>query len=809
MQSFSSVLIRLMRPNSSIFAGIALILALGISCPTDGQTPLAHAGLIDLRNENLFDNSLALNGEWGFYWQHLFPPDSISTPPPQYAPYPVLWKDLHIGGRKFPTVGYATYTLTVLLPHKRPRIGLEIPDTYCSFKLYVNGVLQAQDGVPATTPQKANPFWATRNVALPPGESDTLRFVMQIANFWHARGGPYKEILLGDKDVLFLKKNRDIAYDFLMAGCMFMGGIFFIGLFVFSSHDKTILYFSLFCIVFSYRMVGTDHYALHLLFSNLNWFLTIRVEYLSLSLAMAFFCAYSRKLYPDDIIPVVTKALIYLCLIYSGVVLFMPTFIFTHILIGFLGMMFFCIAYSMYVFLRAAQHRRSGSIFALLSTAVMLFIGSIMNLHYFGFITDWRAVQFISYITFFFLQSLALSHRFAHTFRQAAWQAQQGLRTKTEFLSTMSHEIRTPLNAVIGMTHLMLRNEPRIDQKEDLDVLLFSANNLLSIVNNILDYNKIEEGKIGFENIPMDLSAIARNIVAGLKNAADERGITLRVEVDPVLDKKVFGDPTRTSQVLTNLVHNAVKFTKVGSVRLSVHVDSIAGERITMTIKVEDTGIGIPPEKQSIIFDRFTQADSSTSRSYGGTGLGLAITKKILELQGVTLNLQSTPGMGSIFYFSQTFTLTGETIGESRDAQPAAHQSDQRLRGLHILLVEDNPLNVLVAQTMLENNGAKVDIAINGAEALEKLDSRAHHLILMDLHMPVMDGYEATVLLRKRGETLPIIALTASTPKEVESEAFAAGLNDVVVKPFSPDDLYRVILQHANPASLSNHPAAC
>jgi signal transduction histidine kinase/ActR/RegA family two-component response regulator len=788
-----------MRPNSSIFAGIALIIVLGISCPTDGQTPLAHAGLIDLRNENLFDNSLALNGEWGFYWQHLFPPDSISTPPPQYAPYPVLWKDLNIAGRKFPTLGYATYTLTVLLPHKRPRIGLEIPDTYCSFKLYVNGVLQAQDGVPATTPQKASPFWATRNVALPPGESDTLRFVMQIANFWHARGGPYKEILLGDKDVLFLKKNRDIAYDFLMAGCMFMGGIFFIGLFVFSSHDKTILYFSLFCIVFSYRMVGTDHYALHLLFSNLTWFLTIRVEYLSLSLAMAFFCAYSRKLYPDDIIPAVTKALIYLCLIYSGVVLFMPPFIFTHILIGFLGMMFFCIAYSMYVFLRAAQHRRSGSIFALLSTAVMLFIGSIMNLHYFGFITDWRAVQFISYITFFFLQSLALSHRFAHTFRQAAWQAQQGLRTKTEFLSTMSHEIRTPLNAVIGMTHLMLRNEPRTDQKEDLDVLLFSANNLLSIVNNILDYNKIEEGKIGFENIPMDLSAIARNIVAGLKNAADERGITLRTEVDPALDKKVFGDPTRTSQVITNLVHNAIKFTKVGSVRLSIHVDSIAGDHITMTIKVEDTGIGIPPEKQSIIFDRFTQADSSTSRSYGGTGLGLAITKKILELQGVTLNLLSTPGVGSTFYFSQTFTLTGETIGESRDTQPAAHQSDQRLRGLHILLVEDNPLNVLVAQTMLENNGAKVDVAINGAEALEKLDSRVHHLILMDLHMPVMDGYEATVLLRKRGETLPIIALTASTPKEVESEAFAAGLNDVVVKPFSPDDLYRVILQHVQP----------
>jgi signal transduction histidine kinase/CheY-like chemotaxis protein len=787
-----------------ILTGIAL--AVVPFCPVTGQhfgqTPVARNGLIDLRNEDLFGKSLTLNGDWGFYWKHLLPPDSIPTPAPEYVPYPVLWKDLSVHGHPVPTVGFATYTLTVLLPSRRPRIGLEIPDVYCAFKLYVNGVLQAQDGVPATTREKATPFWATRNVALPPGEPDTLQFVIQIANFWHARGGPYKEILIGDKDVLFLKKNRDVAYDFLMAGCMFMGGLFFLGLFVFSSHDKTILYFALFCIVFSYRMVGTQHYALHLLFSNLDWFLTIRIEYVSLSLAMAFFCAYTRKLFPDDIIPLITKALIWCCLAYSLSVLVLPTLVFTRLLIGFLSMMFFCIAYSMYVFLRAARHRRSGSVFALLSTGVMLFIGTIMNLHYFGFIADWRAVLLISYITFFWLQSLALSHRFAHTFRQATWQAQQGLRTKSEFLSTMSHEIRTPLNAVIGMTHLMLRNDPRTDQKEDLGVLLFSANNLLSIVNNILDYNKIEEGKIGFENIPMDLRAIARNIVAGLKNSAGERGIILRAEVDPALDRKVMGDPTRTSQVINNLVHNAVKFTKVGTVRLLLTVDSLTPDNATVTIGVEDTGIGIAADKQGVIFDRFTQADSSTSRSYGGTGLGLAITKKILELQGVTLNLVSEPGKGSTFYFTQTFALTNEPAGDGPDQLPAA-DSEQLLRGIHILLVEDNPLNVLVAQTMLENNGARVDVAVNGAEALDKLDARIHQLILMDLHMPVMDGYEATVLLRKRGETLPIIALTASTPKEVESDAFAAGLNDVVVKPFSPDELYRVILQYVQPVSIS------
>ncbi|HEV2353848.1 MAG TPA: ATP-binding protein, partial [Puia sp.] len=614
---------------------VVLLVAALNSGLAHAQAPVARHGLLDLRDQNFFGNSFALHGDWGFYWDRLLRPDSAGMAAPAYIPFPVLWNDVSLGGRKLPVIGCATYTLTVLLPAKRPRIGMELPHTYCSFKLFVNGVLQTQDGVPARSRDSAVPFWATRNIALPPGEPDTLQIELQVANFWHARGGPFGEILIGDKDELFLKKNRDAAYDFMMAGCMFMGGLFFLGLFVFSSHDKTILYFALFCIVFSYRMVGTQHYSLHSLFDNLNWFVTIRIEYLSLSVSMAFFCAYTRKLYPQDIVPWITRALIWVCLGYSAVVLVTPTLVFTRLLLLFLGMMFFCIAYSIYVFLRAAQHRRSGSLFALISTAVMLFIGTVMNLHYFAFIPEWRIVLFVSYILFFFLQSLALSHRFAHSFRQAAWQAQQGLRSKSEFLSTMSHEIRTPLNAVIGMTHLMLRNEPRADQKEDLGVLLFSANNLLSIVNNILDYNKIEEGRIGFEQIPVDLPAIARNITAGLKNAADERGILLRTDIDPRLTRKVIGDPTRTSQVINNLVHNAVKFTKAGTVRLALTVDSCVDDRVTVTVRVEDTGIGIPAEKQSVIFDRFTQADSSTSRSYGGTGLGLALTKKILELQGV------------------------------------------------------------------------------------------------------------------------------------------------------------------------------
>jgi signal transduction histidine kinase len=759
------------------------------------QPPVAQNGILDLRKVDLFKVPVKLSGEWAFYWQQLLTPDSMMATPPAYVRFPVLWNNITLNGKQLPAQGYATYSLKILLPSRRPRIGMDIPEVYCAYKLFVNGVLQSQNGQTATTASAGTPYWGPRTIALPSGEKETLLVILQVANFWHNRGGPYKEMRIGDKDILFLKKNRDQAYDFMLAGCLFMGGLFFLSLFVFGRHDKTTLYFAIFCLLYSYRVVGTDFYALHSLFANLNWFITVRVEYLTLSLGVVFFTAYTRHLYPEDAHPLVMKTMIWFCLLYSAVVIFTSSLVFTHYLNFFLVVMFFCIAYGIYVYICAARHRRSGSIYALASTAVLMFIFLMLNLRYFELVPEIRLIIFVSYVSFFFLQSLSLSHRFAESFRQAAFHAQQGLKAKSEFLSTMSHEIRTPLNSVIGMTHLLLRKDPRSDQKEDLGVLLFSANNLLSIVNNILDYNKIEEGKIGFEQIPMDLPAIARNIIAGLSHAAHEKGIGLHFDTDERLNRKLLGDPTRTTQVITNLVHNAVKFTREGSVRLSIGVNTISPESVTVLVKVADTGIGIPGDKQQMIFERFTQADSSTSRSYGGTGLGLAITRRILELQGVTLQLKSESGKGSEFFFTQRFNFSSEETLERQD-NAGSSRRQKLLEGVCLLLVEDNPLNVLVARTILENSGASVDVAVNGSEALRMLDAARHRLVLMDLHMPVMDGYEATLQLRKRGETLPIIALTASTPKEVESEAYAAGLSDVIVKPFNPDDLYRVILQH-------------
>ena len=767
-----------------------------VNAQQKSKEPTVVRGVIDLREIDFTSTTVTLNGEWAFWWNRLLAPDQISMIPPTFARFPSLWNKIEVNGKKLSSQGYATYTCTILMPANKPLMGIQLHHAYSSYKLFANGSLLTSNGSPAETAAASIPFWTTRTVTLP--ATDTIQLVLHVSNFFHARGGINKPVVVGARDKVLRRYYIEVAYDLVLAGCLFMGGLFFFGLFTFGRHDKTILFFSLFCMVYSYRMIGTELYILHALFPTLNWFVTLKLEYLSLVISIGLFGKYTLLLYPKDGHPFMMKLLIACCALFGALILVTKPAIFTELLFYFLILCFVYIGYGISIYLNAYRHKRSGSLYALLSSGVMFLIFLVISLKYFGILDPSKGWIFGGYLAFFFLQSMVLSHRFSEKLKKSARDAEQALHAKSVFLSNMSHEIRTPLNSVIGMSHLLQRNKPRPDQEKNLEVLMFAADNLLSIVNNILDYNKIESGKIQFEKIPMDLPAIARNIIAGLQTLADEKRILLHAHIDARLNRKVIGDPTRTSQVMNNLLHNAIKFTKSGSVILELRVEELHDHDISIAFVVTDTGIGIEPDKQQLIFDRFTQADTSTSRRYGGTGLGLAICHKILALQGVELKLKSEPAKGSCFYFTQDFLLLEDKVNDLHKATPAMPEHSKPFKGMWILLVEDNPMNVLVAQTFLERCGAHIDVATNGREALDKFNNKKHRLVLMDLDMPEMDGYEATRRLRLKGETLPVIALTASVPNEVEKEVYAAGLTNIIVKPFNPDDLFRVLLQYMN-----------
>ncbi|WP_207421395.1 PAS domain S-box protein [Desertivirga brevis] len=363
-------------------------------------------------------------------------------------------------------------------------------------------------------------------------------------------------------------------------------------------------------------------------------------------------------------------------------------------------------------------------------------------------------------------------------------------KAKENFLSVMSHEMRTPLNAVVGMTRILKQEDPLERQKKNLEILEFSSQNLLTLINDVLDFTKIETGNLQLEAVPVDIQKLATQTVESLKFKAEGKTLDIKYELDPALPKFILGDSTRLYQIFMNLLGNAVKFTEQGEVKLYMLQEKQTEEEVSIRFEISDTGIGIPANKIKSIFDAYTQADTDTARKYGGTGLGLTITKKLIALHSSSIQVESELGKGSKFYFGITFPKVKTLAPVKEVVQDAPLKGD-------VLVVDDNQINRILARKVLERWQLKVDFAENGLEAINKVKEKEYQLVLMDVHMPVMDGLEATEVLRsmpeERFRTLPVIALTGSVMSGEENKYFNAGMNDYVLKPFEPSVLYKKI----------------
>ncbi len=377
--------------------------------------------------------------------------------------------------------------------------------------------------------------------------------------------------------------------------------------------------------------------------------------------------------------------------------------------------------------------------------------------------------------------------------------AERSSQFKSEFLSIMSHEIRTPMNAVIGTTNLLLSDGPKSEQLEYLNILKFSGENLLAIINDILDYNKIEAGKLELNRIPFNIYHLTQKIKNSFYARSSEKDLEVELIVDKEIPARLIGDQVRLGQVLNNLVSNAIKFTHFGKVVIRLDKRSISDDYVSIKFTIADTGIGIAPENLEIIFDPFEQETQSSGCDYGGTGLGLAITKRLVELHKSTISVTSPPGAGTEFSFIISFAVL--PVEESKNEPvPMVDQHNNEttadLQGMRILLVDDNKMNLLIASKFLRKWQAEPDEANSGPQAIEMTKQTNYDLIIMDLQMPGMDGFEATRIIKRTNPQLPIFALTADAMPETHSKAFAAGMCDYLTKPFIPQILFEKVAKY-------------
>lgn len=823
----------MMKTNTTFLYHIsaATVLMMGLlftSCSQPYKNPqLAKNGILDL-DDSQFDEDriVSLDGQWNFFWNRIIKPDDfLKGNIPQndhYITIPTFWNNININGEKLPGHGYATFRLKVKGKNLPADIGIEVPYMNTAYTLWVNGKLIARNGVVGAKKSTSKPQWLYRWSFIH-RDSDVLDFILQISNYHHMRGGVWYSIKIGHVETMQARQDRQLAMDLFIFGVLLIIALYHYFLFFARPQDKSTLFFGILCSLIAIYTLFVGDTFLIALFPNFSWEWEEKIIYLCMAFGPPVMATFIDFIYPDEGSKTFIRGIQIISIVDGLFILATDAAIFSVTLLYQFLFILITVIYLLIVFIRALIRKRSGVVAAI--TGYAFFMIAIINdaLHNNEVIHTADIIP-IGLFVFIFSQAAMLSLRFLHSFQQVETMSSELKeknielsrldKLKDEFLANTSHELRTPLHGMIGIAESLIEGASgTLNEKTvfNLETITNSGRRLSMLIDDILDFSKLKNNELHIIQKPIDLHVITELTLEFLRPLAKGKDITIHNSISPSMPL-AYADEYRLQQILYNLIGNAIKFTVSGCIDISAEVIRNSDMESSMIeMSVEDTGIGIAADKRHIIFDSFQQADGSISRTYGGSGLGLAITKRLVELHGGSMYLDSELGKGSTFSFTLPIAVSGADaeIKSVTDYQRIKHEVSLKNHVIapqlaiseasisdepkfNILVVDDDLINIQVLENHLSLHHYKVTTATNGNEALELLDDKnIFDLILLDIMMPQISGYEVCKRIRERysPDKLPVIMLTAKNLVIDILKGFDVGANDYITKPFQSQEL--------------------
>ncbi|MCP4132369.1 MAG: response regulator [bacterium] len=824
-----------MKNKIRIFIGIWLLLAL-TACGNTGEIqPQAKKGVLDLRKWDLVkDGPVNLDGEWEFYWEKLLKSADFSEERvPEKSGYislPCPWNGYETGGKKLSEDGFATYRLIVLLKNTEVPLALKAGAIDTASVLYINGKKLASVGLVGTSKDQMKPHFLDNIVDIIPS-NERYEVILHVSNYFDRRGGSARPHWIGMKEDIQRMRELNVYSSLFLFGSLLVMCLYHIGLFILRNNDRASLYFGLFCISIATREIFLGDRILFNVFPGISFNLELSMNSGLTFLGIAFLAMFLSSLFPREIPKVFTRIMQIICFPSAIAVFFIPVKAVSFTFVPLQVIILLSSAYMLIMLFVAFYRKRESSLILLLG--FLIFFLTILNdiLHNSHIIQTWFMASLGLFI-FIFFQAYLIAARFSKVFfsveklsidlERKNMRLLEMDRVKDEFLANTSHELRTPLHGIIGLSDSLVDGASGSlseKVKQDLGLISLSGRRLASLVNDILDFSKLKNRELNLSLKPVDLAMAIDAIITLSLPLTGSKKIELKNSVKHL--PPVLVDENRLQQILMNLLGNGIKFTESGFVDISAkYLENDTGNGF-VEVSVTDSGIGIPPEKHEMIFEYFEQADGSVEREHGGTGIGLAITKKLVELHGGSIAVESETGKGASFIFTlPAATLeTGEKADTAKvlsavlplndlpniqDFKPETGITKQVFRyeemsvmegdsapKIVVFAVDDDPVNLQVISNQFPFVNVAVVTASTGKEALHQIKIQGKpDIILLDIMMPGMSGYEVCREIRKiyRPIEMPVILLTAKNRAEDIQAGFSAGANDYIIKPFVKEE---------------------